>query len=139
MVRRQWSDFFESNFRSEEEIKECITFSRNFEPNLETPENARALLFFKTSKQQTWLVRTGRRIYCILDDIRKKEPHINWSEKVEKFNTEPGWQEGIRAYPNEKGHFLIDIGPKHKRWLMSEKLMRPERLEHQIKNLVQAP
>ena len=59
-----------SDFASPEEIKEFIRRSKNFDKSKEDPSTAHPLLIFKTSKQQTWLVATPERLYCVLDDLR---------------------------------------------------------------------
>ena len=68
-----------SGFRDPDDIQDYVVHSKNFDSSREDPEDANVLLLFHTSKQKTWLVATKERVYCILDDIRKSEPHINWS------------------------------------------------------------
>src|SRR5260221_14496595 len=65
----------------------------------------RTLLIFSTSKQHTWLVATARSLVCVLDDVRKEVPRIQWSMPIEETRGAP-----IRAgsYSDRRG--LLDIG-----------------------------
>jgi hypothetical protein len=67
------------DFSLSQEIAQYIVNSKHFNATKEKPEQAKTLLFFDTQRQRTWLVATPFRLYCILDDVRKPEPHINWS------------------------------------------------------------
>lgn len=114
------------DYYSEEQIIKYTELSKNFDPLLEKLDNATALLFFQTSKQQTWLVSTNKNIYCILDDNREDKPHINWSiSKKELFNSEIN----IRDYSEELGQF--DIGSE-KNWLYSKKLFKNSDIKNSI-------
>lgn len=122
MVRR----FLEAN-----EIAQSITMSKNFSLDGTDPNEAFALLFFQTRKQQTWLVRTGKRLYCILDDIRKPAPHINWSMAMDDVvNTADNTLKveiGVRERSNvSRSSGLLDIGSSHRDWLYSKKLFASE-------------
>ena len=68
-----------AQLEAEEVIRSSIKRSQNFNPKAEDSGQSKTLLFFRTSKQQSWLVATSERLYCILDDVRKSEPHVNWS------------------------------------------------------------
>ena len=74
-------EFFASgpSFRTEDNISLSIENSKNYEG--EDTNSANLLLFFTTSKQKTYLVATEKRLYCILDDIRKKTPHVKLVNK----------------------------------------------------------
>lgn len=129
----KFSDFFAENFKSEDEIKSFIRNSRNFDKSSENPEKAHALLIFKTSKQQTWLVATEKRLYCILDDNRKDQPNINWSERRESLRLE---LDNVKSYSLDKRKTVVDIGSKHKGWLYSRNLFPQKPVEEAINNFI---
>jgi len=129
----KFSDFFVENFKSENEIKSFIRNSRNFEQSAENPEKAHALLIFKTSKQQTWLVATRKRLYCILDDNRKDQLNINWSERRENLEQE---LDNVKAYSLDERKTVVDIGSKHKGWLYSRNLFPNKPVEEAINNFI---
>lgn len=67
------------SFYEKDEIINFIPNSKNYNEKYESTTKSDALLIFKTSKQQTWLVASNKRLYIILDDIRKDKPNINRS------------------------------------------------------------
>ena len=79
------------------------------------------LKIFSTSLQQTWLVATPKRIYCVLDDIEKKESveiikwHMTKLEFIAKFNT-------IKVRNKSDRTGIIDFTDKHQAWLYSKNL-----------------
>lgn len=134
-------NFFDSssNFRSEPDIRNYLKTSKNFEADLESPDNSETLLIFQTSKQQTWLVATARRLYCILDDIREKKPHINWS--IQKTELVDGTNVilDINTHETRKKHKTIgcvDVGPNHKNWLYTKLLFEKQDITSSIKALI---
>ena len=109
-------------FRSREEIAGYIVNSVNFDRATESPESAKTLLLFQTSKQRTWLVATRERVYCILDDVRKPEPHINWSRPRRQIVADGEVVLDVRPHDRTQKTGLIDFGPEHKRWLYTRDL-----------------
>jgi hypothetical protein len=103
-------------FLSEDDIKRAITRSKNYEA--EGYANANALLIFSTSTQQTWLVASKSRLYCLLDDRRNPDSKVRWSMKL--FEAAAS---NIRArnYKDRTGY--IDIG-RHTDWLYTKSLFR---------------
>lgn len=67
------------SFNDKDAIINFISNSKYYNEKDESPTESDALLIFKTSKQQTWLVASAKRLYIILDDIRKDQPNINRS------------------------------------------------------------
>ena len=53
------------SFASESEIRRSIEQSKYYDSSKESPEEAGSLLIFDTSRQHTWLVATGERLYFI--------------------------------------------------------------------------
>ncbi len=122
------------NFYSENEIIKFVTKSKNYDYGIEKLDQAATLLIFQTSKQQTWLISTNKRLYCILDDNRKDEPQINWSIPKEDIHGKKLSDEiYIRNYSEDIG--LVDIGPK-KNWLYSKKLFKKSDIKININQLL---
>jgi hypothetical protein len=87
----------------------------------------RAFLLYQTSAQQTWLVLTNRKVFCILDDERTRASGrlIQWRLPLE--DAQP-----VRAHLSDRGSPVIDIGLR-KDWLYSTKLhSSPHALEKDL-------
>ncbi|MEX0344415.1 MAG: hypothetical protein AB3N20_05800 [Rhizobiaceae bacterium] len=123
------------------DIKQAIAKSKNYALDGTDPEEASALLFFQTRVQQTWLVRTAKRLYCILDDVRKPAPHINWSTAIgDLVNANDGSLkieigERNRAKSSQSIGYL-DIGDNHKGWLYSKKLFASEAVVPRVERFI---
>ena len=130
------SKLFDSNafFRSEEDIKLWIKNSKNYQG--EDIRSAEILLIFSTSKQRTYLVATPESLYCILEDVRKSKPHINWSmpKKALISNGEVAISISFRDKSEKTG--LVDIGSTHKNWLFTKKLFRDSDIASSIKEFI---
>lgn len=113
-------------------IQALIKTSKHFDSKSENVHSAESLIIFSTSKQQTWLVTTEKRLYCILDDIRKPKPRVQWSSPKEKL-LEPN-QITTRPKSNKSG--LINLGDDHKNWLYSKKLFKNAPIESSVKKLL---
>lgn len=114
------------DYYSRDKIIQFVKNSKKFDSTLEELDQSAALLIFQTSKQQTWLVSTKKRLYCILDDNRETEPHINWS-----ISNDLKFEINVRDYPEEKSIGLIEIGEK-KNWLYSKKLFKKQDIKTSI-------
>lgn len=71
------------DYLSHRKIRETIKTSVNYRN--EDIESSESICIFETSKQRTWLVLTERRLYLILDDIRKDEVRVNKSFKIDSL------------------------------------------------------
>jgi hypothetical protein len=120
------SDF--RDFLGRDEVKNLITTSVNYQN--EDPGQARPLLIFKTFNQQTWLIATDRRIYCVLDDRRKAAARMQWSMAISGARAA---QIRRKDYRGRTG--LLDIGEK-KNWLYSEDLFREIDVVEAVKKLI---
>ncbi len=125
-------------FKTSSEIAHHITTSKNFRPEEENPTDAHTLLFFETSKQHTWLVATPKRLYCILDDVRKPRPHINWSMSRRKVLEGTKLEVDLKTAPKTQKTGLIDFGPHHRRWLFSKSLFEGESIEEAVRAFITA-
>ena len=110
-------------------IRQIIENAPEFNPSSESVDEARTLLIFETSKQRTWLVATAIRLYCVLDDVRKDKPRLQWSVlKGEAAHIE------TRSKTDQTG--LVDIGTRHRWWLYSKRLFDRKSIEQQISELI---
>tara|TARA_B100000315_G_C14442213_1_gene525235 strand:+ start:435 stop:845 length:411 start_codon:yes stop_codon:yes gene_type:complete len=134
----KFSNLFDSNafFRAEKDIKSCIKNSKNYEE--EDPMSTNLLLIFSTSKQRTYLVASSKRLYCILDDIRKDVPRINWSLRRNSLKSNGQIIINILSRDKTEKTGLVDIGSNHKNWLFSKKLFERLDIVSSIKNLISA-
>lgn len=111
------------SFFSKKEINKHIENSKSyFAPELAID----SLLFFQTAYQQTWLIGSNFRLYCILDDIRKEEPRNAWSLPIEGLFSNDTFVLDLkvreRKNPSSKSG-IIDFGANHKNWIYSKKLL----------------
>ena len=67
-------------FLSEPEIIALIKTSTRYDNDLQLGKPG-ALLIFETSNQHTWLVVTAKRLYVILDDVRRPQVKVQWSTR----------------------------------------------------------
>ena len=109
-------------FLKKEKIKEGITNSISYSLS-ENIQDAKTLLLLETSKQKTWLVSTNKRLYCILDDIRKDKLNINWSMDKSKIISNGGQiilnLKIDENYSNEYGNVWFNDSKKG--WFYSKK------------------
>ena len=130
------SDKSSRQFYTVEEIKQSIKKSKNYRLDQSDPSSAVPLLIYQSRLQQTWLLKTLRRLYCILDDIRKPEPHVNWSMAItEVLDGNGGIRLQFKARPPEGENQTtgkLDFGPSHKDWLYSTKLFTIRPIEEEI-------
>lgn len=125
-------------FKSKADIIGYITKSKHFDASKESTDKANALKIFETSNQQTWLVATDERLYCILDDVRKPKPHINWS--IPRSQIISGGDVILRITArNSRKHKsigLVDFGPHHKNWFYSKVLFKKKGVEDTIRHFL---
>ena len=124
------------DFMSKSEITSFIRKSKHFDAQKEDPKDAGALLIFQTSKQQTWIVSTSERLYCILDDIRKDNPNINWSMPKDAILKGNRMTLDITTREKSDKTGLVDIGSKHRNWLFTKWLFENTKIEDRIQDLI---
>jgi hypothetical protein len=117
------------SFATEDDIKTIVAQSRYSRPE-ENYRSAKTLLIFATSKQQTWLVKTDRTLYVVLDDRRKERPRVEWSMPVDEAQRA---RVASRDYTRMSG--MIDIGPQ-KEWLYTKKLFQEENIENVVTRFI---
>ena len=125
----------ERNFYTEPQIIERVKDRDN-------TEGAKAMNIFRTSRQRTWLVSTKQSLHCVLDDIRKERPNINWSiprsrlVKDGDIELEITTHDRLRRPDSTAG--LVDIGPNHQNWLYTKRLFAQKGIEERIHELVRS-
>ena len=125
-------------FLSDTEIAQFIRNSVNFNNDKENPDNAKTLKFFSTSKQHTWLVATKHRLYCILDDIRKPKPHINWSISRDKIFDGDNLKINIRIKERSEYIGKLDFGKNHQDWLYSKSLFEDSPANQSVEDFLKS-
>lgn len=125
------------DFTKFDDIKNEIVSKYGEEPD--KLDKNRALIFFKTKRQKTWLVATNNKLFCVLDDILTDKFEIRWHLDINEVIDEGGnliLDISIESNYKEKSG-RIDFGPNHKNWLYSKQLYpSSENLKSDIKNLV---
>lgn len=124
------------DFASKLEIIEFIKHSKNFDSSRESPDHADALLIFATSKQHTWLVSSAYRLYCILDDLRNDEPHINWSLPRSRLIANSGVSARVVTIDKSEFSGLVSIEGVKRDWLFTKRLFADEPIEEKIRKLI---
>jgi hypothetical protein len=122
-------------FKSLKEIIEIVRQSPKFDRNHEDAASAEALLIFQTSKQQTWLVATRARLYCILDDLRRSSTRVQWVLSANDLVAEGNITAPILAKDKNQRTGLLNVGPR-RNWLFSKKLFANTSAENQVKDLI---
>ncbi|HKV23157.1 MAG TPA: hypothetical protein VJN93_01070 [Candidatus Acidoferrum sp.] len=122
-------------FKSPSEIIQTVRESPDFDSQRENLANAEPLLLFQTSKQQTWLVATAARLYCVLDDLRRSFPPVRWSINKDNLVAAGQVTVNISARDSNDRTGLLNIGPRSN-WLYSKKLFTAKSIEDEVKGLI---
>jgi len=124
------------DFESDEGVVRYISNSKNFNLETENSAGAEALLIFSTSKQRAWFVATSERLYCVVDDLRKEKPRINWSIPKRKLVSDK--DVSVKLITREKNELsgFIDIGETHPNWLYTKRLFVEDHVKSQIRSLI---
>lgn len=120
------SDF--RDFLTEAAVKRHISASVNYKG--ESPKSAKSLLIFRTSTQQTWLISTPVRLYCILDDRRKADAHIQWSMPIGRARSA-----SLRKKDYREKTGMVDIGER-KNYLYTKELFSDSDIISELKELI---
>lgn len=124
------------DFKSEDQIRQLIKQAEEYDPQRENVDNAEALLIFQTSRQQTWLVATNRRLYCVLDDLNRSFTRVQWSIRAETLCMNGRVTIDITTdndYTARSG--LLNIG-RRRDWLYSKKLFTVDNIEDKIREMI---
>ena len=124
-------------FSSEGEIRRSIEKSRGYDSSGESPEDARSLLIFETSKQHTWIVATRDRLYFILDDVRRPAPRVARSVGRSEMTTGSDGTIAVDTKPKSVRTGLVDVGLRRRGWLYSKAIFPASwPIEHAIVDLL---
>jgi len=126
-----------ADFLSKTDVIQYAKNSKNFDSATEDLTKSDALLIFSTSKQHTWLTLTPQRLYCVLDDIRKDQPHINWSIPRSRI-LEEGDKITLSLAARDKTEVtgLLDIGEAHPGWLYTKRLFAETPIDQCVRALL---
>lgn len=127
----EFSNFFDNKakFRNVWDVKLAIKTSKSYKN--EPVETAKVLNFFSTSKQKSYLVATDETVYCIVDDARKEQPKVNWSESKSKFV-----EVKISTTPKTDKTSFVNFGENHKRWLFTKSIFADNTIENKISEIL---
>ncbi len=123
-------------FASEDDIRSRVRIFRDYDDD--DLAAAGLLLLFETSRQHTWLVATNKRLYCVLDDVRKDHARVQWSLRKAELKDDAGTLTvEISSADRRKNSGVVRIGPR-RNWLYSKKLFRTEAVEDAVNKLIQS-
>ncbi len=109
--------------------------SNNYTPD-EDLGSADGFILFDSSLQRIWLLATRYRLYSVTDDIRKREPVINWSISRSRIVNTGGASLSLKTFTLDRGEALIDIGYRPGT-RYSPELFKDKDLKERILKLVQ--
>lgn len=99
---------------------------------VESDESVKSTMrIFSTTNQRTWLVTTGRQLFCVLDDkqTRSSTRLIQWRMPLSEANP-------VSAIISSKGRPVVNIGTK-KHWLYSTSLhSSPRTFRQDIESMI---
>ena len=113
-------------FLPEPEIIALIKTSTRYDNDLQVSKPA-ALVIFQTSNQQTWLVMTAKRLYVLLDDIRRPRAKVQWSTR----RIPPK----VRTSERSDATGIVHFNEREKGWLFTKRLFANIPIENQIEQI----
>jgi hypothetical protein len=120
------------DFLSDSEIIDSVATSTAYSG--EGTAQAKALLLFTTSTQQTWLIATTARLYCVVDDRRLPTPQMRWAMPLSEARTGPiVTREAAERYRNQAG--LLNIG-KRLNWIYTKRLFLDRDVVDAVRELI---
>lgn len=107
------------DFSTQSTIRETIEKSVNYDQ--EDIHTTEIFCFFETSQQKTWCVVSPKRVYVILDDIRKEGIRVNKSYRITSLFSKDEMK--IRIDPDYKNTYgRIFFAEATRGWLYSKGL-----------------
>lgn len=122
-------------FKSPTQIIQAVSESPDFDTRSESIDNAEPVLIFQTSRQQTWIVATAARLYCVLDDLRRSISPVRWSISKGNLVADRKVTVKISARDSNDRVGLLDIGGR-RNWLYSKKLFTSKSIEEEVQDLI---
>ncbi len=122
---------------NKDQIIQFVRNSINFDKGGgETLNGAKAILLFTNSNQQSWLVKTNKRFYKILDDRRKPKPIFNFSAKKEKILDRSNQPKlNLNPYKKDFSKVIFSFRPD-KEYLIDKKLFSNVEFDEVITNFL---
>jgi hypothetical protein len=127
--------FGQDKFKIPSEIVAKICEARTFKSQEEDTSAAEPLLILQTCDQQTWLVATRARLYCILDDLPRGFTRVQWSMDGPTLVQNGAVIVPISTRDKTDRTGLLDIG-QHRGWLFSKKLFTARPIEEELRALL---
>lgn len=124
------------DFLSKSEIINNIEKSKNYKPDQESPDSSEALLIFKTSKQQTWIVCSTQRLYIMLDDVRKDRPSINKSISKNRLVANSQLSADIVEKDKSEKSGRLLIGDMPKGYLFTKSIFANDSIVNAVSTLI---
>jgi len=123
-----------NDFKSADEIVRLIN-EKVSHGSSEQIEHAETLLIFQTSREQTWLVGTKQRLYCVLDDLNNGFTRVDWILPKEQLvkNGRIDVKVATRTKTDKTG--LLDIGER-RGWLFSKRLFAERDLVERVQDMI---
>lgn len=121
-------------FSNDEKIISTITRSKYYDANNENLSNVTKIQLLDTSKQRTFLISTGKRIYKVLDDRRSEHPKLTWSKKINKVFDGNKLKGKLITKSDRSYNLIFDASPDRMN-LVSKKLFTNIKFENAIETL----
>lgn len=123
------------DFSTQKQIRETIKSSVNYRG--EDVDLAELFFFFETRKQRVWFVATDRRIYLIIDDVRKDFLKVNMSYKLGLIYSDGKLNINIDPHLKTLLYGKIYFKDSKRGWLYSKKLyLTTDELREKIKSII---
>ena len=82
------------------------------------PRDIRLMLVFATPTQRSWLAVDKLSVYCVLDDLRKEEPTVQWLANRTDVHA-------VRAnHDHSPASGILHLGTRGRDWLYSKDLFQ---------------
>lgn len=123
-----------SEFTPSNQIKKFIVESKFYDMEEEDLKTAQQLLLFDTQFQRSYLISTNKRLYLIVDDLRKLRPHLNWS--ADKNELIKDGRIPIEVEDKSEKSGILNIGNKLTNWLFSRDLFQDKSVNESLEELL---
>ena len=84
---------------------------------------------------RTWLVASGERLYCVLDDVRKRTPRLKWSIPGSELVDSETVTVPIATRDKSVRTGKLDIGER-RGWLFTKALFRQRGVVDEVADLI---
>jgi hypothetical protein len=115
-------------FWSADQVRELVTrrkeaaerrYASSHGPTVKVDQrDIRLMLLFTTPTQRSWLAVNGLSLFCVLDDLRKEKPTVQWL--ANRTDAHP-----VRAnYDHSTTSGILHLGTHGRDWLYSKDLFQ---------------